>query len=97
MDYLNMQTGVRVNLDGLTEPEIRFYQQAVERFLKNINWFTFHAFAFSSRSPLFKKESANKPANQEPLYLALKDMWLQLGVQQGMIRRRSTDEEKATA
>jgi hypothetical protein len=37
MEYLNSETGVRVNLDSLTPAEKKFYKLALKKFQENTN------------------------------------------------------------
>ena len=97
MEYVNLETGVRVNLDGLTPEEKRFYRQARKRFQEQTNWLAFDEFAFGMRSPIYHRQRSHIPVLKSALYLALKDMSLQLGVQQGLIARTKKSEKRAIA
>ena len=97
MEYVNLETGVRVNLDGLTPEEKRFYRQARQRFQEQTSWLAFDEFAFGMRSPIYHRQRSHIPVLKSPLYLALKDMSLQLGVQQGLIARTKKSEKRAIA
>jgi hypothetical protein len=97
MEYVNLQTGIRIKLDGLTPEEKRFYRRALTRFQENAAWAAFDEFAFGMLSPIYKRKRSHIDVLKSPLYLALKDMWLQLGVQQGLIRRSRKSEKKAIA
>ena len=97
MEYVNLETGVRVNLDGLTPEEKRFYRQARKRFQEQTNWLAFDEFAFGMRSPIYNRQRSHIPVLKSSLYLALKDMSLQLGVQQGLIARTKKSEKRAIA
>ena len=70
----------------LTAEERRFYDDAIERFRRHAHWLDFDEFAFGMRSPIYAGERSRLAVIKKPLYLALKDMWLQLGAQQGMVR-----------
>ncbi len=96
MEYINLETGVRINLDSLTAEEKKFYKQAIKRFRENTKWLSFDEFAFGMRSPIYNGRRSHIEVLENPLYLALKDMSLQLGVQQGLIRRKKS-ERKAVA
>lgn len=61
--------------------------RAVRQFRGNADWFSFDEYLFSPRSPIYARRRSHLDVLKDPLYLALKDMWLQLGVQQGMIAR----------
>lgn len=97
MEYVNLETGVRVNLDELTTEEKKFYKQAIKRFRENTKWLSFDEFAFGMRSPIYKGRKSHMEVLESALYLALKDMSLQLGVQQGLIKRTKKAEKKAVA
>jgi len=97
MEYINLQTGLRINLGGLTEIQKRFYVQALRRFGENTNWLDFDDFAFGMRSPIYIGRRSHLEVLKHPLYLALKDMSLQLGVQQGRIAERDKKGRKAIA
>lgn len=97
MEYINLETGVSVNLDELSAEEKKFYKQAIKRFRENTNWLSFDDFAFGMRSPIYKGRRSHIEVLQSALYLALKDMSLQLGVQQGLIKRTRKAEKKAVA
>lgn len=102
MRYANFETGFEVDLDYLTAEERKFYDDAIERFRRNAHWLDFDEFAFGMRSPIYTGERSRLAVIKKPLYLALKDMWLQLGVQQGMIRdvaqegKESLDQRRQT-
>lgn len=97
MDYVNLETGARVNLGGLTSEEKRFYRQALKRFQENTNWLAFDEFAFGMSSPIYSRQRSHIDVLKSALYLALKDMSLQLGVQQGLVARTKRSEKKAIA
>lgn len=97
MEYVNLETGVRINLDELTPEEKKFYKQALKKFQENTEWFSFDEFAFGMRSPIYKGKRSHVDVLKSELYLALKDISLQLGVQQGLITRRKKAEKKAVA
>lgn len=97
MDYVNLETGVRVNLGGLTSEEKKFYRQALKRFQENTRWLAFDEFAFGMGSPIYIRQRSHMDVLKSALYLALKDMSLQLGVQQGLVARTKRSEKKAIA
>jgi hypothetical protein len=70
---------------GLSSVEQHFLQSARAMFRDNVDWFQFEDFAFGSRSPLFSATRSHRDVLSHPLYIALKDMWLQLGVRQGRV------------
>ena len=97
MEYVNLETGVRVDLHGLTPEEKKFYRQALKRFQANASWLAFDEFAFGALSPIYHQQRSHVPVLKSPLYLALKDMSLQLAVQQKLITRTKKLEERAIA
>jgi hypothetical protein len=97
MEYVNLETGLRVNLESLTPEEKKFYRQALKRFQENTSWLAFDEFAFGMRSPIYSRQRSHIDVLKSALYLALKDMSLQLGVQQGLIARTKKSEKRAIA
>ncbi|MBI5478792.1 MAG: hypothetical protein HY906_08055 [Deltaproteobacteria bacterium] len=93
MNYVNPETGLEIKLGSLSASQERFYRQALEKLRQNAPWLAFDAFAFGAMSPLFVGRKSHLEVLRIPLYQALKDMSLQLGVQQGMIRRTATKEK----
>lgn len=87
MEYINSETGVKINLDSLTPEEKKFYERALKKFQANTEWVSFDDFALGMRSPIFKRQGTRIEAPDSALYFALKDMSIQLGVQQGLIAR----------
>lgn len=96
MKYVNAQTGVEITLKHLTREQKDFYARALELFRRNTSWLAFEEFAFGPRSPLYQNHESHVEVLKDPLYLSLEDMWLQLGVQQGMIKRRGQKDEGRT-
>ena len=94
MKYVNPETGVEIELSGLTNKQRSFYQQALKKFRENTSWLAFDEFAFGMMSPIYSGRDSHLKVLGDPLYRALKDMWLQLGVQQGMVRRKATEEKR---
>ena len=97
MEYVNLETGVRLSLDDLTAGDKQFYKQALKRFRENTNWLSFDEFAFGIRSPIYSGRRSHIEVLESTLYLVLKDMSLQLGVQQGLIKRTKKERKKAVA
>lgn len=85
------ETGTKIDIGLLTAEEKEFYKEAVRKFRRNIDWLDFDEFAFGMRSPIYRNEKSHLSVIRKPLYVALKEMWLQLGVRQGMVR---DDEHK---
>ena len=93
MKYVNAHTGVEISLKHLKKVQREFYNRALELYRRNESWLRFEEFAFGANSPLYKDRQSHLEVVKDPLYLALEDMWLQLGVQQGMIKRRAKGHE----
>lgn len=72
-------------LSTLNADETAFLARARANVRKNMDWLAFEEFAFGMQSPLFAKTRSHKDVRENPLYLALRDMWLDLGVRQGYI------------
>jgi hypothetical protein len=70
----------------LTAAEASFFRQALEKFHANVRWSAFENFAFNPRSPIYARRKSYGKLTKDPLYRALQDMWLQLGVNQGEIQ-----------
>ena len=70
---------------SMTTEEQVFLDRAQRKYRRNVGWFEFEDFAFGMRSPLFSKTRSHRNVLENPLYIVLRDMWLQLGVQQGFI------------
>ena len=85
MRYENLRTRTRVELGDLSDEERSFYARALDRFERNVHWLSFEEFAFSPRSPIYSSRRSHLDVIKDPLYLALRDMAMQLGVQQGLI------------
>lgn len=92
MKYVNPESGAEISLKHLTKAQREFYATAVELFRRNTPWLRFDEFAFGPRSPLYKNRSSHLDVISDPLYAALEDMWLQLGVQQGAVSREKKNE-----
>lgn len=73
----------------MTSEENAFLARARAKFAGNADWFEFEDFAFGSRSPLYSKSRSHQDVLAHPLYIALKDMWLELGVRQGRVKDAS--------
>jgi hypothetical protein len=94
MRYHNKESGVDVDLGALDDEKRRLFEAAYERFRKNTNWFEFEQLVFSYTSPLFRHAKSRAEVLDAPLYLALKDMWLQLGINQGFVAKRNDATRK---
>lgn len=96
MEYVNLENGVKINLDGLTEAEKGFYLRAFKKFQQNVNWLDFDDFVLGMQSPLYSGKRSHHEVLRHPLFLALKDMSLQLGIRQGMIAKSKEKKEQGT-
>jgi hypothetical protein len=85
MRYHNPDSGLRIDLTGLDGDQKSFYRSAMEQLEANVDWFEFEDFAFSFGSPVFKSSRDRKEVLTDPLFLVLKDIWLRLGIRQGMV------------
>ena len=86
--YVNPETGLEIDLSHLNEAEKKFYLQAFSEFEKNVDWLGFDRFVFGRNSALYKGERSHLDVLKNPLYLAVEDMWLRLGIRQGKIAER---------
>jgi hypothetical protein len=93
--YFNARTGIAVSLEGLNAAQQAFFAEAVKRFRANTDWLAFDEFVFGAQSVLFAGHRSYKDVLQSPLYVAIKDMSLQLGVQQGKIAEKRTIHPRA--
>jgi len=53
MEYVNPETGLKIDLSGLYEAEMRFYRRALKEFQKNVNWLEFDHFMLGQNSVLY--------------------------------------------
>ena len=75
-----------VDIDSLPEDEAHFYRIAMRKYREKMNWMAFDDFVFGPGSLMYKAIKSRARVIGTPMYEALKAMWLQLGVQQGMIK-----------
>jgi hypothetical protein len=85
MRYHNPDSGLRIDLTTLSADQKRFYQSAIEQLDANVDWIEFENFAFSFGSPIFKASYDRQDVLTDPLFIVLKDIWLRLGIRQGMV------------
>jgi len=97
MKYTNSLSGLTVQLDPLNDEERSFFQLAYREFKKNVPWLAFDELVFGTRCPLFSRSRSYPDVLEHPLFLALKDMSIQLGVQQGLIARPGSRKGAAVA
>ena len=92
MVFQNPVTKGNFDLEGA---EADFFRRALDKFDSNAYWFSFANFAFSSSSPIYARRKSYGRLVKDPLYRALQDMWLQLGVNQGEVQDDRREGEKA--
>ena len=85
MRYFNPDSGLKIELSGLDKERKRFYHDAIEKLDDNVAWLEFEDFAFSFSSPVFRASRNRQEVLFDPLYLVLKDIWLRLGMKQGLV------------
>ena len=85
-------TAYAVDATTLNERERRFLELARKYYDANMDWLEFESFAFGMRSPLFAKDRSHRKIVEHPLYVVLKEMWLDLGVRQGKVAPDQPDE-----
>ena len=72
-------------VERFTAAERRFLRLAERKYRDNENWFEFESFAFGMDSPVFAGGHSHLDVLGRPLYLLLKEMWLDLGRRQGYV------------
>lgn len=90
MRYHNERSGIDVDMNHLDDEKKRFFEAAQDKFRRNVSWFEFEQLVFSYTSPVFRKSRSRAEVVNDPLYLALKDMWLELGIRQGFVASGSS-------
>src|SRR6266576_1010088 len=85
MRYLNRDSGLQIDLSHLDSERKRFYQLALGKLDENVPWLEFEDFAFSFGSPVFRASRNRREVLSDPLYVVLKDIWLRLGIRQGLV------------
>lgn len=81
----------------LTPEERAYLDRARKMYNANVSWFEFEDFAFGMRSPIFAKGRSHANVLEHPLYVALTNMWLDLGVKQGMVAPDESQQKVADA
>jgi len=94
MRYHNPKSGLDIDLGPIDAEKRRLFETALEKFRRNTNWFEFEQLVFAYTSPIFSRAKNRADVVNEPLFHALKDMWLQLGIDQGFVAN-DRDETKA--
>ena len=79
----------------LSAAEAAFFNHALTRFHANADWAAFENFAFNPTSPIYARRKSYGRLVLDPLYRALQDMWLQLGVNQGEVQDDRPQGEKS--
>ncbi|HXA18406.1 MAG TPA: hypothetical protein VN380_15535 [Thermoanaerobaculia bacterium] len=99
MRYLNRDSGLQIDLSHLDRDRKRFYQSAIEKLDENVPWLEFEDFAFSFGSPVFRTSRNRQEVLSDPLYVVLKDIWLRLGIRQGLVApsKESVTSAKTTS
>lgn len=92
MVFKNPVTKDNFELDGA---DADFFRRAMDKFHRNAYWWSFERFAFSPSSPIYARRKSYGRLVTDPLYRALQDMWLQLGVNQGEVQDDRLKGEKA--
>ena len=92
MVFQNPVTKENFDLDGA---DANFFRRALDKFDSNADWSSFENFAFGSSSPIYARRKSYGRLVKDPLYRALQDMWLQLGVNQGEVQDDRPEGEKA--
>lgn len=72
-------------LSAMTSEETAFLARAREKHAANVNWLEFEEFAFGPRSPIFARKRSHQNVLDHPLYITLKNLWLDLGARQGQV------------
>ena len=93
MKHINSETGKTIDLTSLSESEKKFYAAARKRFQENVDWIEFQNFAFGIESPIYAGNRSHLEVKSNPLFQALLDMALQLGIQQGMVAQHKVERE----
>ena len=97
MHYSNRKSGVSIDLGDLDVAKRHLYERALEQFRSGVSWFEFEQFVFSYTSPLFSAARDRAAVVKDPLYAALKDMWLQLGIDQGFVANEPNETQARAA
>lgn len=74
----------------LSNAQQAFYRDAMRLYRKGVDWFEFWNFAFGFGSPLYDGARVRSDVLDSPLEKALRAMWLDLGVRQGMVKPEET-------
>ena len=94
MFYENRKEKLRIDLTHLDGDGRQFYKDALGKFRKNVSWLQFEEFAFGKYSAIYRDRRSHVELRSDPLFLALRDMWSELGVRQGAMSR-ATEEERS--
>lgn len=97
MNYTNRKSGLNIDLGDLDAAKRRLYERALAQFRRGVSWFEFEQFVFSYTSPLFSGARNRAAVVDDPLYTALKDMWLQLGIDQGFVANERNETQARPA
>ncbi|MBI1739968.1 MAG: hypothetical protein HYR57_03690 [Candidatus Koribacter versatilis] len=75
--------------------EAEFFARGLAKFREHVDWSAFETFAFNPGSPIYARRKSYGRLVMDPLYRALQDMWLQLGVNQGEVQDDRPQGEKS--
>ncbi|MEK6375237.1 MAG: hypothetical protein AABO58_21390 [Acidobacteriota bacterium] len=73
------------DLSDLSETQVRFYRTALRKYREGTEFLAFWNFAFGFGSPLYDGVRTRSEVMGTPLEEALRHMWLDLGIKQGMV------------
>ncbi len=97
MFYENRKEKLKIDLAHLEGEEKQLYREAFSKFRKNVPWLEFEEFAFGKHSAIYRDRQSHVELRSDPLFLALRDMWSELGVRQGAMARASAEERREFA
>lgn len=92
---MNVENPVTKGRFELGQAEAEFFARALTKFRANVDWSAFETFAFNPGSPIYARRKSYGRLVLDPLYRALQDMWLQLGVNQGDVQDDRPAGEKS--
>ncbi len=76
-------------LEDLTSRQKKYYKEAEEAFKRNMSYLIFEErfLSLDKTCPLYEGMSLRTQALQMPLYKVIEEMWLELAVNQGVMKR----------
>lgn len=78
--------GKVLDLSGLAENELAYFERALAAYRTAVPWFEFCQFTQSAENPALERGRATIRSIEHPLFLAILDMEGRLGVKQGYLR-----------